>query len=144
MDNSKVHQAWWALRSVFGLVPVLAGVDKFLNLMTNWEQYLGPAAKALLPLSDTAFLRGVGVIEIAVGVLILTRWTAIGAYIASAWLLLIALNLVTTGHFFDIAARDLALAVAAFALGRLEEARLEAREKSPERFAHATSVAART
>jgi len=108
------------------------------------EQYLGPAAKALLPLSDTAFLRGVGVIEIAVGVLILTRWTAIGAYIASAWLLLIALNLVTTGHFFDIAARDLALAVTAFALGRLEEARLEARERSPERFAHATSVAART
>jgi hypothetical protein len=73
----------------------------------------------------------VGVIEIAVGVMILTKWTRLGAYVASAWLCLIALNLLTTGHYFDVAARDLALAVGAFALARLEEARGEVRANSP-------------
>ena len=68
-------------------------------------------------------MRFFGVVEIAVGLLILTRWTRIGAYVASAWLLLIAVNLVSTGHFLDVAARDVAMAVAAFALARLEEVR---------------------
>ena len=123
MEDQKINQAWWMLRLVFGVVPVVAGLDKFFNLLTNWEQYLSPIALQVSPLSGPAFLRIVGVIEIAAGVLILTRWTRLGAYVASAWLTLIALNLLTTGHYFDIAARDVALAVAAFALARLDEAR---------------------
>jgi hypothetical protein len=63
----------------------------------------------------------VGVIEIVVGLAILTKATRLGAYVASAWLVCIALELVTTGHFFDIAVRDLELAVAAFVLARLTE-----------------------
>jgi uncharacterized membrane protein YphA (DoxX/SURF4 family) len=126
MDNQerKINHAWWILRAVFGVVPVVAGLDKFFNLLTQWDRYLSPIAVHTLPLSGFALLRIVGVVEIVVGVLVLTRWTRIGAYIASAWLLVIALNLLTTGQYFDIAARDVALALAAFALAQLEEARV--------------------
>jgi hypothetical protein len=58
-----------------------------------------------------------------VGLAILTRWTRLGAYIAAAWLVGIALNLVTMGTFFDIAVRDILLAIAAFTLARLTEVR---------------------
>jgi uncharacterized membrane protein YphA (DoxX/SURF4 family) len=126
MEEQKINQAWWTLRLVFGVIPVVAGLDKFLNLLTNWEQYLSPIALQVSPLSGPALLRIVGVVEIAVGLLILTRWTRIGAYVASAWLALIAVNLLTTGHYFDVAARDVALALAAFSLARLDEARARA------------------
>jgi hypothetical protein len=119
---NKINQARAAMRAVFGLVPLLAGLDKFLNLLTNWEVYLSPFARRMLPVKDTTFMRAVGGIEMLVGLSILTKWPRQGAYVASAWLLLIALNLLTTGHFFDVAARDVALAVCAFALARLTEA----------------------
>jgi uncharacterized membrane protein YphA (DoxX/SURF4 family) len=123
MENRKLNQAWWMLRAVFGVIPVVAGLDKFFNVLTDWGQYLSPIALKLSPLGGPALLRIVGVVEVLVGLMILTRWTRIGAYVASVWLLLIAVNLLTTGHFFDIAARDVALAVGAFALARLEEVR---------------------
>jgi uncharacterized membrane protein YphA (DoxX/SURF4 family) len=131
MEDSRIKQAWWALRTVFGVVPIVAGLDKFFNLLTNWEQYLGPVARGILPFGTTTFMRAAGIIEIAVGVLILTRWTRIGAYVACAWLALIAVNLLTSGHYLDVAARDAALAVGAFALARLEEARAEASDRLP-------------
>jgi len=133
MENTRVNQAWGALKVVFGVVPVVAGLDKFFNLLTNWEQYLSPIATRVLPIGASTLMRTVGVVEILVGLMILTRWTRIGAYVAAAWLVLIAVNLLTTGHFFDVAARDVALAVGAFALARLEEARAAARVRSPQR-----------
>jgi uncharacterized membrane protein YphA (DoxX/SURF4 family) len=123
MEDTRLNQAWFGLRAVFGVVPIVAGLDKFFNLLTHWEQYLSPIATRVLPFGAGTFMRVVGIIEIAVGLLILTKWTRVGAYIASAWLVLIALNLLTTGHYLDVAARDLGLAVGAFALGRLEEVR---------------------
>jgi uncharacterized membrane protein YphA (DoxX/SURF4 family) len=126
MEETRVNQAWWVLRLTFGVIPIAAGLDKFFNLLTHWEQYMSPLALRLLPFSASAFLHIVGIVEIAVGVLVLTRWTRIGAYAASAWLLLIALNLLATGHYLDVAARDVALSVAAFALARLEEVRAQA------------------
>ena len=131
MEDARINQAWWSLRAVFGLIPVVAGLDKYTNLLTNWEQYLSPFTQRLLPFSGTAFMRVVGVIEIAVGLAILTKWTRLGAYVATAWLVLIALNLLTSGHYLDVAARDVALAVAAFALARLEEARTKVRGNAP-------------
>jgi hypothetical protein len=68
-------------------------------------------------------MRAVGVIEMIVGIAILTRWTRLGAYVPSAWLVRIALNLVSMGAFFDVAVRDLPIAVAAFSLARLTEVR---------------------
>jgi uncharacterized membrane protein YphA (DoxX/SURF4 family) len=84
----------------------LAGLDKFLNLLTNWEQYVSPLAQKMLPLSPTSLMHVVGVIEMVVGLAILTKATRLGAYVASAWLVCIALALLTTGHFFDVAVRS--------------------------------------
>jgi uncharacterized membrane protein YphA (DoxX/SURF4 family) len=129
MEDSRITQAWWALRAAFGVVPVVAGLDKFFNLLTNWEQYLSPVALRVVPLSGGAFMHVIGLVEIAVGVMILTKWTRLGAYVAAGWLLSIAVNLLLTGHFFDVAARDVTLAVAAFALGRLQEVHAEAGQR---------------
>jgi uncharacterized membrane protein YphA (DoxX/SURF4 family) len=133
MEEVKIKQAWWSLRVVFGIVPVVAGLDKFPNLLTNWEQYLSPITQRMLPFDGTHFMRIVGVIEVAVGLMILTKWTRLGAYVAAVWLALIAVNLLSSGHYLDVAARDVALAVAAFALARLEEARAQVRGNVPAR-----------
>ena len=106
-----------------GLMAFLAGLDKFFNLLTNWEQYVSPLAQRMLPLSPTTLMHVVGVIEIVVGLAILTKVTRLGAYVAAIWLLCIAVELVTTGRFFDVAVRDVELAVAAFVLAKLTEIR---------------------
>jgi len=106
-----------------GLMAFLAGLDKFLNLLTNWEQYVSPLAQRMLPVSPASLMHIVGVIEMVVGLAILTKATRLGAYVASAWLVCIAVALLTTGQFFDIAVRDLELAVAAFVLAKLTEIR---------------------
>lgn len=118
-----LNSAWWALRIGLGVGPFLAGLDKFFNILTNWGMYLSPAAERLLPISGTAFMRTVGVVEMIVGLAILTRWTRLGSYVAAAWLVAIAANLVTTGMFFDLAVRDVEIAIAAYTLARLTEAR---------------------
>lgn len=122
-SDSRLDSAWWALRIGLGLGPFLAGLDKFFNLLTDWGMYLSPLATRLLPVSTPAFMRVVGVIEMIVGLAILTRWTRIAAYVAMVWLVAIAVNLVTTGMFFDLAVRDLEIAIAAYALARLTEVR---------------------
>ena len=115
--------AWWALRIGLGAAAFLAGLDKFFNLLTNWEIYLSPMMTKMLPVSDVTFMHLIGVIEMIVGLAILTRWTRLGSYVAMVWLAAIALNLVATGRFFDVAVRDLEMAIAAFTLGRLTETR---------------------
>jgi hypothetical protein len=122
-NDTRLNQAWWALRLGLGLGPFLAGLDKFLNILTDWTMYLNPLALKVVPLSPVAFMRTVGVVEMVVGLAILTRWTRLGAYIAAAWLVCIALNLVTMGMFFDLAVRDLEIAIAAFVLAKLTEVR---------------------
>ena len=77
----------------------------------------------LLPFSGGTFMRAVGLIEMIVGLAILKRWTRPGAYVAMAWLVAIAINLVTTGMFFDLAVRDVEIAIGAYALARLTEVR---------------------
>ena len=118
--NNRLHTSWMALRFGIGLTATLAGFDKFFNLLAAWESYVSPIAAQLLPVSVPTFLALVGLIEIAVGMAILTRWTRLGAYVASAWLLGVALNLVAAG-FIDVAVRDVVLSIAAFTLARLSE-----------------------
>ena len=123
-SNGKgLNSAWWALRIGLGLGPFLAGLDKFFNILTDWGMYLSPTMEKLLPVSGTTFMHAVGVIEMVVGLAILTRWTRLGSYVAAGWLLAIAINLVTTGMFFDLAVRDVEIAIAAYTLARLTEAR---------------------
>jgi hypothetical protein len=123
--NDTLNPAYWALRLTYGLVPLLAGLDKFFGLLADWESYLSPAVAALLPVSPGAFMMAVGVIEMAVGLAVLTRFTRLGALVAAAWLVLIALNLIAAG-ILDVAVRDLAMAVGAFTLARLEAVRAAA------------------
>lgn len=123
--DNRLNTTWWALRILFGVVPMAAGLDKFFNLLTNWEAYLSPLATRIIPLSPATFMHIVGVVEIAAGVLVLTRLTKIGAYVVSVWLSAIALNLLTMGKFLDVAVRDLGLAVAAFSLAQLSALREE-------------------
>jgi hypothetical protein len=122
LDSARV-----ALKVGLGLAAFLAGLDKFFNLLANWEAYLSPLASAVLPVSAATFMRVVGVIEMAVGLAILTRWTRIGSYAAAAWLLAIAANLLAGGQFLDVAVRDVEMAIAAYALARLTEAHASAR-----------------
>jgi len=118
-----LKSAWWVLRIGLGIGPFLAGLDKFFNLLTDWGMYLNPAVEALLPVSGAAFMRMVGVVEMAVGLAILAGWTRIGGYVAAAWLVAISANLVSMGMFYDLAVRDLEIAIAAYTLARLSEAR---------------------
>ncbi|MEP7010312.1 MAG: hypothetical protein ABJC13_08340 [Acidobacteriota bacterium] len=109
------------LRIGFGLMAFLAGLDKFFNLLTNWDMYLAPWMANLLPVSSATFFGVIGVIEMIAGLLVLTKWPRLGAYIVAAWLLAIALQLVSTGMFFDLAVRDVVLALGAFTLAKLTE-----------------------
>jgi uncharacterized membrane protein YphA (DoxX/SURF4 family) len=111
------------LRFTLGATAFVAGADKFTDLLTDLEQYLAPLAVRNMPMDSRDFMRLVGVIEMAVGALILSGRTRVGGYIASVWLLAISANLVATGEYFDIAARDVNMAAAAFALAELSRNR---------------------
>lgn len=108
------------LKFTFGLVPIVAGADKFTNLLTDWEHYLNPSVAAMLPFSSHAFMMIVGVIEIIAGIIVLVK-TNIGAYIVSAWLVLIAVTLIASGKFLDVAVRDLVMAIGAYSLAKITE-----------------------
>lgn len=109
-----------ALRLAFGLTATLAGLDKFFNILADWGGYMSPLAAQMLPFSVGTFMAIVGIVEVAVGATILFVAPRLGAYVASAWLLLIAANLVL-GGFFDVAVRDVVMAIGAFTLARLVE-----------------------
>ena len=123
MHETSLDRYWWGLRLTYGLVPIIAGLDKFTNLLVDWEQYLSPLALDIVPVSATTFMMVVGVIEIFAGVLVLSRYTRIGAYVVGAWLVAIAINLLMTGNYLDIAVRDVVMSISAFTLAKMTEAR---------------------
>jgi uncharacterized membrane protein YphA (DoxX/SURF4 family) len=126
MMNDRMEMAWQSLRLAFFLGPFLAGLDKFFHVLVNWDKYLSPIAQRVLGGYSHPFMLLVGVVEICVGLLMLSRFTRPAAYIASIWLLLIAINLVTTGQYYDIALRDIGLSLSAFGLAELTAARAAA------------------
>jgi hypothetical protein len=108
------------LKYTYGLVPIVAGADKFTNLLTDWKVYLR-GVENMLPLAPATFMMIVGVIEIVAGIIVLTK-TELGAYIVSAWLVGIALQLLLSMQYLDVAVRDLVMAIGAFTLARLTKA----------------------
>jgi uncharacterized membrane protein YphA (DoxX/SURF4 family) len=106
------------LRLTFGIVPIVAGLDKFTNFLTDWEKYLHPGIAGILPFSPHTFMMIVGVVEMIAGIIVLAR-PAIGGKIVAAWLTLIALTLIASGHYLDVAVRDLVMAIGAFSLARI-------------------------
>jgi len=123
MREPREDTPWWTLRLTYGLIPIVAGLDKFTNLLTDWTKYLSPAALKVVPVSAPTFMHIVGVIEIIAGILVLSRLTRFGAYLVSAWLAAIAINLLTTGTYLDVAVRDVVMAIGAFTLAKLTELR---------------------
>jgi hypothetical protein len=117
----------------------LAGLDKFLNLLADWPSYVSPVAAHLLPVSAQTFMYAVGVVEFAVGMTVLFVRPSVGALIACIWLLLVAGNLALGGHF-DIAVRDVVLAVASYALAELSAAAVSS-VAVPEATQHRTVTA---
>lgn len=118
--DSNVKLVQTILKYTFGLVPMVAGLDKFTNILTNWSQYISEGLTEILPFAPSTFMMIVGVIEIMAGILVLTK-TQIGAFIVSAWLVAIALTLIFSWTYVDVAVRDLVMAIAAFCLAKLSE-----------------------
>lgn len=120
IKNQSLTQTFNLLKLTFGIVPIVAGADKFTNLLTNWEQYINPSIANLLPFSASVFMMIVGVIEIVAGIIVLKK-TEIGGYIVAAWLTVIALTLLLGFNYVDVAVRDLVMAISAFAMARISK-----------------------
>ncbi len=120
MDNAiqRTENVQQVLKYTYGLVPIVAGADKFTNLLTDWSHYLSASVTDMLPFSSGTFMSIVGVIEIVAGLLVLFR-PRFGAWIVMAWLVAIALNLLIGGQYYDVAVRDLVMAIGAYALAKL-------------------------
>ena len=116
--NKTVRSTFDLLRVTFGIVPIVAGADKFTNILTHWENYLNPSIAGMLPFAPHSFMMIVGVIEIIAGVIVLVK-PAVGGLIVAAWLTLIALTLLVGGNYLDVAVRDLVMAISAFSLARI-------------------------
>ncbi len=120
IKNQSLTQTLNLLKFTFGIVPIVAGADKFTNLLTNWEQYINPSIANLLPVSASVFMMIVGIIEIGAGIIVLKK-TEIGGYIVAAWLTVIALTLLLGFNYVDVAVRDLVMAISAFAMARISK-----------------------
>lgn len=106
------------LRLTFGIVPIVAGLDKFTDILADWDKYLHPGIAGMLPFSPHTFMMIVGVIEIVAGIIVLAK-PALGGIIVAAWLTLIALTLLASGHYLDIAVRDIVMAIGALSMARI-------------------------
>ncbi|MGC4235047.1 MAG: hypothetical protein QM594_18895 [Niabella sp.] len=120
IKSQSLTQVFNLLKYTFVIVPIVAGTDKFTNLLTHWEQYLDSSIAGLLPFSASVFMKIVGVIEIIAGIIVLKK-TEIGGYIVAAWLTVIALTLLISFNYADVAVRDLVMAISAFAMARISK-----------------------
>jgi len=121
MDEKKITQVQTLLKFTYGLIPIVAGADKFTNLLTDWSQYLHSSVAAMLPFTPHIFMMIVGVIEIIAGILVLINPSK-GGYLVATWLVLIALNLLASGKYFDVAVRDIVMAIGAYSLTQISNA----------------------
>lgn len=119
----RLDAVWWSLKIGLGVGPILTGIDKYFNKLADWGMYLSPVATKIVPVSTATFMHTIGLVEILAGLVVLSRWTRLGAYIVMAWLLAIAVNLVMTGMFYDLAMRDFEIAIGAFALSQISALR---------------------
>jgi hypothetical protein len=115
------RRAFQLLHWGFVAVPAIAGLDKFMHALTNWDQYLAPAIERVLPFSGHTFMLLVGVIELFAALLVAVR-PRIGGYVVTAWLVGIVVNLMVARGYYDVALRDVGLAAGGLALAWLSTA----------------------
>jgi hypothetical protein len=118
--SSPAYQAYQILHLAFTIAPIVAGADKFVHFLTNWDQYLAPIVPRVTGLPAHTFMLGVGAIEIVAGLLV-AFMPRVGGYVVGLWLCGIIVNLLMIPAYFDVALRDLGLALGAFALARLAD-----------------------
>jgi hypothetical protein len=123
--DQRLNLSWWALKIGLGVGPIVTGIDKYFNKLTDWTMYLSPLATKVVPVSAATFMHLVGMVEITAGLVVLSHWTKLGSQIVALWLLGIAVNLLTTGMFYDLAMRDVEIAIAAFVLSQLSAVRAQ-------------------
>jgi len=119
-SSQLVRSVWMILKITFFVVPVVAGLDKFTDLLVNWDIYLHPGIASILPFSAHTFMQIVGVIEIIAGVLVFAK-PSIGGWIVMAWLICIAVTLLASGNYLDVAVRDIVMSIGAMSLARLSK-----------------------
>jgi len=119
--DNPAYQSYLILRTGFVVAPILFGLDKFTNLLTDWTTYLAPAVDRLIPGTASTAMIAVGVIEIVAGLVVAVR-PKVGGYLVAAWLAGIIANLLLLGDHYDVALRDLGLLLGALALARLATA----------------------
>jgi hypothetical protein len=119
--HDPAYQAFMLLRLGFTVAPILFGLDKFFDVLVEWERYLAPEVADLLPGTAAQILYAVGVIEIVAG-LVVAFLPRFGGYLVAGWLASIIVNLLLIGEYYDVALRDFALLLAALTLARLATA----------------------
>jgi hypothetical protein len=119
-SNQTVRSVWLVLKITFSVVPVVAGLDKFTDLLVNWDMYLHPGIASMLPFSAHTVMQLVGLIEIIAGILVFAK-PAIGAWVVMAWLICIAITLIASGNYLDVAVRDVVMSIGAMSLARLSK-----------------------
>lgn len=119
--NQTIKPTFTLLKLTFAIVPIVAGLDKFTDLLTHWENYINPGIMGMIPFTAYTFMMIVGVIEIIAGIIVFVK-PALGGMIVAAWLTLIAITLIASGNFLDVAVRDLVMAIAAFSMARIAKA----------------------
>jgi hypothetical protein len=127
--DNPAYQAYLILRTGFVVAPILFGLDKFTNLLTDWTTYLAPAVDRLVPGSATSAMLAVGVVEVVAGLVVAVR-PKVGGYLVAAWLAGIITNLLLAGGHYDVALRDFGLLLAALALARLATAFQPTRDRA--------------
>jgi uncharacterized membrane protein YphA (DoxX/SURF4 family) len=120
LAGNPAYQAYQILHVAFVVAPILAGLDKFMHILVNWDQYVAPITSRLVGGHTHGFMLAVGVVEIVAGIGVALK-PRIFAYVVAAWLLGIIANLLLVPGYFDIALRDLGLCLGALALGRLSQ-----------------------
>ena len=116
--QSPSYQAYQILHLAFTVAPIVAGLDKFVHFLVDWKIYLAPVVPPVLGISANMIMLGIGAVEVAAGLLVAFA-PRIGGWVVGLWLCGIIVNLLMVGSYFDVALRDLGLALGAFALARL-------------------------
>jgi hypothetical protein len=127
INENKFNTMWTISRYVYGLVPILIGLDKFTFYIVNWNVYVSPSAASYIPI--TTLVPVVGIIEIVAGLLILTKFPRFGAYLVAAWIGVVIANLFMIGDLYDIILRDVAIAFGYIMFAWLTELKETARQQ---------------
>ncbi len=104
--KKNINYLWWILKITYGSLFIFVGADKFFNILTNWDRFISTVCLEIIPISPTVFLHIFGILQIIIGLLILSAYTMLGAIIGLIVLLGIFLNLLFTQDFTVVLTHD--------------------------------------